>query len=138
MQEDPDNGTAGRVNNSPMHQHICPHCRNASVPNLAVRWSSRESPAECAACGQLSHVVSSTSSGIWVFGVLLVVASGIAALVTQSLWVGLAGLALMVACNVCAWRRTELWPISKTDARTANKVGWWAAIGAWVVALFVN
>lgn len=132
-----DNGAPSRIT-SHMHQHICPHCQQAAVSNLAVRWSSREIPAKCRDCGQLSHVIASTSSGIWVLGVVFLTATGFAALVTESSWIGLAGLALVVAHNVWAWQRAELWPISPTSAATAHKVGWLAALTTWVVALFAN
>lgn len=123
------------VNRLPMHQHTCPHCQQAAVPNLAVRWSARESPARCAACGRLSHVIASTSSGIWVVGVLLLVAAEFIALLAQSPWAGLAGLTLVVAHNVWAWRRVELWPIDSDSAKTAARWSWLAALAAWATAL---
>lgn len=119
-----------------MHQHVCPHCRQATVSNLAARWSSRESPTRCAACGRLSHVVASTSSGIWVVGFVLLVAAGCFALLTRSLEVALAGLALVVAHNVWAWRRVELWPIDANSAQTAARVSWLATVLAWLAILF--
>lgn len=67
-------------------------------------------------------------------GFLLVTAAGFSAWVAKSLWAGAAGLALVVAYNMWAWRHVELWPISEPDAKTANKVGWLAALAAWVMA----
>ena len=119
-----------------MHQHACPHCHQAAVSNLAVRWSSRESPARCAACGRLSHVVASTSSGIWVVGVVLLVATGLIALLAQSFWAGLAGLAMVGVYNVWAWRHVELWPIDANSAQTAARASWLATVLAWLAVLF--
>lgn len=119
-----------------MHQHTCPHCQQAAVPNFAVRWSSREVPATCAACGRLSHVIASTSSGIWVVGVVLLVAAGFITLLAQSWWAGLAGLTLVVAYNVWAWRRVELWPIDSNSSQTAARVSWLATVLAWLAVLF--
>lgn len=112
-----------------MHQHICPRCQKAAVRNLAVRWSSREIPARCSACDGLSHTVASSSSGIGVFTFVLLVGAGAAGLAMQSVWVGLAAASLALAYNLWAWRRVDLWPISKDAAGTANKV-------SWVVTLF--
>lgn len=109
---------------SNMHQHTCPHCQKAAVPNLAVRWSSRETPARCGACEGLCHVVASSSSGIGVFTLLLLAAAGAAGLAMQSVWVGCAAAQLALAYNLWAWRRVDLWPISKEAADTANKVSW--------------
>lgn len=119
-----------------MHQHTCPHCQQAAVSNLAVRWSSRESPASCATCGRLSHVIASTSSGIWVIGVVLLVAAGFFALIAQTPWAGLVGLCAVVAHNVWAWRRVELWPIAANSSQTAARVGWVATLLAWLAVLF--
>lgn len=119
-----------------MHQHKCPHCHQATVSNLAVRWSSREIPAKCRDCGQLSHVIASTSSGIWVLGVVLLVAAGIVAVIAQSPWAGLLGLSGVVAHNVWAWRRVELWPIDRNSAKTAAQVGWLATVAGWLAVLF--
>lgn len=107
-----------------MHQHTCPHCQKAAVPNLSVRWSSRETPARCGACSGLCHVVASSSSGIGVFTWVLLAAAGAAGLAMQSFWVGCAAALLALAYNGWAWRRVELWPISKEAADTANKASW--------------
>jgi hypothetical protein len=107
-----------------MHQHTCPHCQNAAVSNLAVRWSSRETPARCSACSGLCHVVASSSSGIGVFTLVLLAAAGAAGLAMQSFWAGCAAASLAPAYNWWAWRRVELWPIPKDAADTANKVSW--------------
>ena len=121
---------------SNMHQHLCPSCKQAAVPNLAVRWSCREFPAKCTACGQLSHVIASTSSGIWVVGVVLLLAVGSIALLAQSIWTGLAGLTMVGALNVWAWRRVERWPIAANSAKTAARVGCVATALAWLAILF--
>ncbi|MDP2076028.1 hypothetical protein [Hydrogenophaga sp.] len=81
-------------------------------------------------------MITSTSSGIWVVGVVLLVAAGFIALLTQSLWAGLAGLALVGVYNVWAWRRVELWPIDRDSAKTASQVGWFASLLAWLAVLF--
>ena len=119
-----------------MHQHICPHCQQAAVSNLSVRWSCREFPAECRSCGRLSHVIASTSSGIWVIGVVLLVAAGLFALIAQTPWAGLVGLCVVVAHNVWAWRRVELWPIAANSSQKAARVGWVATLLAWLAVLF--
>lgn len=103
----------------------CPHCRAAAVPQIQVRWSSRESPVTCAACGELSHVIGSTASGIGSVGCLAVVFAAVAALAMQSWPLALSGLALAVAHNLWAWRRAELFPISPESSRKANQANWW-------------
>ena len=61
--------------------HTCPHCQEPRIRHLALRWASRESPAQCPGCGRLSQVLASTSSAIAVFtwlGVLGSVVLGLA------------------------------------------------------------
>jgi hypothetical protein len=82
-------------------KHACPSCRAAGISALAKRWSARECPAACALCGGLSHVLASTSSGIFV-GTILVFIVG-------------------------AWRRAEMFPIPKENAQAAAAVGWFLA-----------
>ena len=72
----------------------------------------------------LCHVVASSSSGIGVFTLVLLVAAGAAGLARQSVWVGCAAALLALAYNWWAWRGVELWPISKDAADTANKASW--------------
>jgi hypothetical protein len=95
-----------------------------SIGGMAKRWSSRSAPARCEACGGLSHVLASTSSGIGSAGVLIVVVSLIAALGLHSALLFFSGLVLAIACNLWAWKRAKLVPISKESAANANKAGW--------------
>ncbi|WP_147400466.1 hypothetical protein [Acidovorax cavernicola] len=107
--------------------YVCPHCHQPGIAAMAKRWSSRASPAVCGLCGKLSHVLASTSSGIGVAGLLIVVLSGIAAAAWDMAPLVLLGLGLAVANNFRAWRRATLWPISKESADNARKVGWFVA-----------
>lgn len=57
--------------------------------------------------------------------------SVVAAMVLESYAVGAAGLLLVVAHNIWAWRRVELFPISEESAKVAARVSWWLlAVGA--------
>jgi hypothetical protein len=105
--------------------HKCPWCSAEAVSNLAVRWSSRSSPATCAGCGKLSHVLASTSKGISTITFVLLCCMVIAGFMTQSYGVGFAGVGVVVYCNSQSWRRAELFPISPESASTAEKVAWW-------------
>ena len=105
--------------------HKCPWCSAEAVSNLAVRWSSRSSPASCAGCGKLSHVLASTSNGIFTISFLLLFFVVAAGFIAQSYGLAVAGVALVVVYNVWAWRRSELFPISSESAGTAAKVSWW-------------
>jgi hypothetical protein len=105
--------------------HKCPWCNGAAVSGIAVRWSSRSSPASCASCGKLSHVLASTSSGIFSVGIVLLCCVLFAAFLAQSYLVGIAGVGLVVAYNVWAWRKAELFPISSDSANAAAQVTWW-------------
>ena len=111
-----------------MHLHTCPPCQKPAVRNFLVRWSGREIPARCSACGGLSHVVDSSSGGIGVFTFVLLVAAGAAGLAMQSVWVGFAAALLAPAYNLWAWRKIDLWPISPKSAATAHKVSWFIAL----------
>ena len=71
-------------------KYICPRCKESGIGGLAKRWSDRATPAQCTACGGLSHVLASTSSGIWV---------GSIAIFMVSLIGGLGLLALAVFSN---------------------------------------
>ena len=104
--------------------YACPHCRQPGIAAMAKRWSSRETPATCGRCGKLSHVLASTSSGIGVAGLLIIVLSGIAAAAWDMAPLLLLGVGLAVANNFRAWRRAKLWPISKESAESAKKAGW--------------
>ena len=105
--------------------HKCPHCNVAGVPHMAVRWSYRESPAKCTACGNLSHVLASTSSGIFSVCIVLFSLGVVAAMVSESYLVALLVGVLVVSYNVWAWRRVELFPISTESAKLAAQVSWW-------------
>jgi hypothetical protein len=105
-------------------KYACPRCRNPGIGGLAKRWSSRGAPVECEACGGLFHVLASTSSGIWAAGVLIVLVSLIAAIGLHSFLLFFSGLVLAVACNLWAWKRAKLWPISKESAAHATKANW--------------
>lgn len=104
--------------------HKCPHCNVAAVPLLAVRWSYRESPAKCTACGNLSHVLASTSSGIFSVCIVLFSLAVVAAMVSQSYLVAVLLVVLVVSYNMWAWRRVELFPISTEGAKLAAQANW--------------
>jgi len=108
-------------------KYDCPHCKEPGITGLAKRWSSRAAPAKCKACGGLCHVLASTSSGIGAAGLLIVVVSMILALGWPSSYSSLifpCGLVLAVACNLRAWKRAKLWPISKESAAYATTANW--------------
>jgi len=67
---------------------------------------------------------------------VLLVAAGLFALIAQSPWAGLAGLCMVVAHNVWAWRRLELWPIAANSLQTAARVGCLATLLAWLTVPF--
>ena len=114
---------------------LCPTCNERGISELAKRWSSRGGPAKCQLCGALSHVLSSTTNGIWVgtlfSAALLAVA---AALVNTQIAVGLVVVIVAtVLINVALWRRVELVPIACESAAAARKVTW---LLAGIYALF--
>ncbi|MET3183174.1 hypothetical protein ABL840_31355 [Variovorax sp. NFACC27] len=117
-------------------KHICPRCKEPGIGGLAKRWSSRAVPAECSACGGLSHVLASTSSGIWVGGIVIFMVSLIGGLGLHSGLFFVSGLVLAVAFNVWAWRRAKMYPISRESAGNAAKAGWLVAGIYAFVALF--
>ena len=94
---------------------------------MAKRWSSRGAPATCEACGALSHVLASTSNGIWAAGVVILVVSLIGALGLDSSVFFFSGLVLAIACNLRAWKRAKLVPISKESAAHATAANWFFA-----------
>ena len=104
--------------------HKCPHCNTNAVANYTVRWSSRSSPAECGYCGKLSHVLASTSSGIFSVGFFLLCVTLTAALTMESYWVAVPGVCAVAVHNLWAWRRVELFPISPESAKLARQVHW--------------
>jgi len=116
--------------------HRCPRCQQPTLPGLQVRWSSRESPVACSACGALSHVLASTGSGIWVIDLILV-ASALPAAAAAGAWpLGLLAIPVAVAHNVWAWRRVTLWPISAQSAAKARAVSGWMLAAGVLFSLF--
>lgn len=114
---------------------LCPHCRKPGIRNLALRWSTRESPAQCAYCGGLSHVLASTSGAIAMFMCLSLLGSVALAVVLESVVMAAPGLVLAGLGNVWMWRRCELFPIDRKAAQTAARAGWAATALATVLAL---
>jgi hypothetical protein len=108
--------------------HKCPHCNTNAVDSLAVRWSGRLSPATCGHCGKHSHVLTNTSSGIFAVGFLLLCLTLTAALTMASYAVAVLGLCAVVAHNLWAWRRVELFPIDPESVKREQQVHWllWA------------
>lgn len=117
-------------------QHGCPRCHQLTLPSLQVRWSSRESPATCSACGALSHALASTSSGIWVMELILVVAVFLASAIAGFWPLGLLSIPLAVAHNLWAWRRVRLWPISAKASAEARAASWWVTAATVLFMLF--
>jgi len=105
-------------------KHACPRCHERGIPEFAKRWSSRASPAECAKCGGLSHVLASTSNGIWVGTLLAFVVSLVVAAGFNSGLIALSGICLVVAFNARAWKRAMLVPIPKENAKAATAANW--------------
>jgi hypothetical protein len=105
---------------------VCPHCKAQAVEGRATRWSSRESPARCTACEGLSHVASSSSSGIRVLTFVFTLISLAGALASP--WWTLAGGCLTVAYNRWAWKQVELFPITVDSARKSRAAGRWANV----------
>lgn len=116
--------------------HSCPHCKAPGIDGFAKRWSSRAAPVECTACGGLSHVLSSTSSGVWAAGIVIFVVSLIGGLGLHSALFFVSGLALAVAFNVRAWKHAKMYPISRGSAGNAAKANWLVAGAYAFVSLF--
>jgi hypothetical protein len=108
--------------------HKCPHCNTNAVARRDVRSSSRVSPATCGHCGKLSYVLASTSNGIWAVGCLLLCLTLTAALTMASYGVAVLGLCTVVAHNLWAWRRVELFPIDPKSVKREKQINWllWA------------
>lgn len=117
--------------------YLCPSCKQPGIGVAAKRWSSRASPAQCTLCERHSHVIDSVSGGIWTAGVLLIVAGFIAAAIYSSPLPILSGVCLVVAHNIWAWRRAEMFPITLERAKIANKVSWVVAVAA-VFSMFFS
>lgn len=109
-------------------KHVCPHCRKPGVSNTALRWSTRESPAQCCYCGGLSHVLASTSSGIGVFTWMTLIGGLVLGGVLASMGIAVAGVLVAGVGNVWMWRRCELFPTERKAAQIANRVGWAVSI----------
>ena len=90
----------------------------------------------CRNCKKLSHVLASTSSGIFSVGLVLGCCAVIAALIAESYLAGAAGAAGVVGYNVWAWRQAELFPISPESAGTAAQVSWWLLALAVLAKIF--
>lgn len=116
--------------------HRCPRCHQPTLPSLQVRWSSRESPAACSACGALSHVLASTASGIWLLELMVVVGALLAGAIAGFWPLGLLSIPLAVAHNRWAWRRVQLWPISAQSVKRARKANGWLMVASLLFALF--
>jgi hypothetical protein len=127
--------TGGLFKGEPMHK--CPHCGTNSVASYAVRWSSRSSPASCRHCGKLSHVLASTSSGIFCVCLVSLCVVLTAALLAESYGLAILGLCAVLAFNLSAWQRVELCPISPKSAKVAEQVSWWLTALA-VLANFLS
>jgi hypothetical protein len=117
-------------------KHVCPHCQKPGVSNAALRWSARESPAQCGDCAGLSHVLASTSSAIGVFTWMTLIGGLVLGAALSSVGVAVAGLLVAGFGNVGMWRRCELFPTERKAAQTARRVGWAAALLSAVMALF--
>jgi hypothetical protein len=102
----------------------CPHCAGQGISAWSKRWSSREHPATCDLCQRLSHVLSSTSSGIPVVSFFIALAFFLLGAVANSMILGLVGIPLAVAHNLWAWKRAELWPISGKSSKASRRGGW--------------
>jgi hypothetical protein len=61
-----------------------------------------------------------------------------AAMILESYWPVVAGLAFAVVHNVWAWRRVELFPISEESAKTAARISWWFLIIGVLLRVFSN
>ena len=116
--------------------HTCPHCQEPHIRHLALRWASRESPAQCPGCGRLSQVLADTSSAIAVFTWLGVLGSVVPGLAWDSIALSGAGLLVVLGGNVWMWRRCELFPIDPKTAQTAARVGVGATLLSVVAAFF--
>jgi len=117
-------------------KHVCPHCQKPGVSNAALRWSARQSPAQCSDCGGLSHVLASTSSAIGVFTWMTPVGGLVLGAALASVGVVVAGLLVAGLGNVWMWRRCELFPTERKAAQTAQRVGWVATLFAVAMAFF--
>jgi hypothetical protein len=102
----------------------CPHCAGQGISAWAKRGSSREHPATCDLCRRLSHVLSSTSSGIPVASFFIALAFFLIGAVANLMVLGLTGIPVAVAYNLWAWKKAELWPISGESSKASRRGGW--------------
>ena len=86
--------------------HTCPHCQEPHIRHLALRWASRESPAQCPGCGRLSQVLADTSSAIAVFTWLGVLGSVVLGLAWDS--IALSGAGLLVVPVEVVWTKRRV------------------------------
>jgi hypothetical protein len=120
----------------PHMTQTCPRCKAPGIRTLDKRWSSRATPAECTACGGLSHVLASTGSGIWAMGVVILVVSLIGALGLHSTLFFASGMVLAVTLNMRAWKHARMFPISRESAGNAAKAHWFVAGICALLAVF--
>ena len=116
-------------------KHRCPHCQKPGVTHVALRWSTRESPAQCSYCGGLSHVLARTSGGIGVFTWMTLIVGCTLAVVLASWPVAALAVLIAIGGNMALWPRCELFPTDRKTAQTANRVGWAAELAAWLTVL---
>lgn len=93
------------------------------VTSFAKRWSSREHPAICSRCGRLSHVIASTSSGIFVAPFFIVGLFFSISAVNDVPHLGWIGAPLALGHNIWAWKRATLVPISDDSAKSSRRGG---------------
>jgi hypothetical protein len=113
----------------------CPHCRLATISVRAKRWSSRETPAACPGCGGLSHVITSTGSGIPMATLLILLVGAVVGVGTGTWLWSFPVVAAAVAYNQWAWRRAELFPIFPRNVANARRATW-AVTLAWIASFF--
>ncbi|TWO70701.1 hypothetical protein FN976_14185 [Caenimonas sedimenti] len=115
----------------------CPHCRLATISDRAKARSSRETPTECAKCGGLSHVITSTGSGIPMATLLILLVGAVAGAGSGSWLWAFPAIAAAVTYNRWAWRRAELFPIFPRNAANARRANW-AVTLAWIASFFAS
>jgi hypothetical protein len=99
----------------------CPHCQGTGVPLSAKRRSSREHPAVCSLCGKLSHVIASSSSGIFWFSLFIVGTFYLIGAINEVTLLGWLGVPIAMAYYRWAWKRAALWPITGDSAKSSRQ-----------------